>query len=234
MEVLKNTAIDNKAGRRLAQSQVDQLKEAIGILLNVAGYVNYEDEVEQLLEDVADENKQQEIALESEDDDDQKIFADDCNEKCFGFKVLQGESETYLLTWTTNAYEDREGETFTLKSLQNYVNENDEKSEKGTYQFWHTEGSDFADIMAQMVTGKFLVELGKFRKDDIGKAFKQFFLKYPTGHKMLAPNGWGCSHGFVYRKADREDGVYEWFDKKETTILPLEEAANVFTLMEVL
>lgn len=222
-----NIAQDIKVGKRLAQSQVDKLKEAIGILLNVAGYVNYEDEVEQLLEDVDKENKQVEI-------EEQKNFDLEFNETRFGFKVLQGKNDTYLLTWTTNAYEDREGEFFTLKALQDYVQQNEDKESKGVYQFWHTEGSEFADIVAQMVSGKFLVEVGKFRKDDIGTAFKEFFLKYPDKHKELAPHGWGCSHGFVYRKADREDGVYEWFDKEETTILPLHEAANVYTLMELL
>ena len=149
-------------------------------------------------------------------------------------KFLEGKQNDYFLTWTTNAFEDREKEIFTLKSIQEYVENNVDKDDKGVYQFWHTDGSDFADIVWQGIAGKFLVEIGKFRKDFIGQAFKAFFLKYPNGHPEIAKNGWGCSHGFVYRKADREDGIYEWFDKKETTILPLEEAANVYTLMEVL
>lgn len=156
------------------------------------------------------------------------------NGKAFTLKVLNGNKNDYLMTWTTNAYTDREEETFTLKSIKEYVKQCDERENKGTYQFWHIEGSDFADIVAQTVSGKFLVEIGKFKKTDVGQAFKMFFSKYPNGHPDIAPNGWGCSHGFVYQKQDREDGVYEWFDKRETTILPLEEAANVFTLMEIL
>ena len=156
-------------------------------------------------------------------------------EKSFmGFKVLQGKSDDYLLTWTTNSYVDREGEAFKLESLEEFVKECDERDDKGVYQFWHVPGSDFADVVALTVSGKFLVEIGRFRKDKVGQAFKKFFLKYPDGHPAIAPMGWGCSHGFVYKASDREDKVYEWFDKKETTILPIEQAANIFTLMEML
>lgn len=158
-----------------------------------------------------------------------KNFEDDSNNFCFGFKVLQN---GYILSWTTNAYEDRERETFTLKSIEDYVSRNLENDEKGTYQFWHIPGSDFADILWQGVAGKFLVEIGKFREDEIGNVFRKFFTDNPEGHKELAPIGWGTSHGFVYKKYDREDGVYEWFDKQETTVLPLQEAANIYTLAE--
>jgi hypothetical protein len=159
----------------------------------------------------------------------QKNFEDNYNDFCFGFKVLQN---GYLLTWTTNAYEDREKETFTLKSIKDYVERNIENDNKGTYQFWHIPGSDFGDILWQGVVGKFLVEIGKFREDEIGQAFKKFFTDNPDGCTDLAPIGWGTSHGFFYRKQDREDGIYEWFDKKETTVLPLQEAANIYTLAE--
>lgn len=202
-----------KIGKRLAQSQVEQLRAAIELLLNVAGYVNYEDEVEQMFEE-----------LETE-----KNFADVDNLSSVNFKLLQND---YLLTWTTNAYEDRETETFTLKSIENYVREYANNDDKGTCQFWHIKGTDFADIVWQYVTGKFLVEISKFRNDEVSQAFKQFFEKFPNGHPEIAKHGWGTSHRFVCRKVDKINGVYEWFDKKETTVLPLHEAANVFTLAE--
>lgn len=221
MDIIKNIDVNNKSGRRLAGQQVETLKEAIGLLLNVIGYVDYEDEVDQLIESV-----------EAESVEDEKNFDTECNENCFGFKVLQGNDEDYLLTWTTNAYEDREGETFSLKSIEDYVERNVDNNDKGTYQFWHVNGSDFADIIVQGVFGKFLVEAGRFRKDEIGQTFKEFFLMFPDGNKELAPYGWGCSHGYTYRHEDRLDAVYEWFDKVESTVLPLQEAANLFTLAE--
>ena len=104
------------------------------------------------------------------------------------------------MTWTTNAYEDRERETFALKSIEDYVERNVGNDDKGTYQFWHIDGSDFGDIVWQGVAGKFLVEIGKFRDDEIGQTFYKFFSDNPEGHKELAPIGWGTSHGFVYAK----------------------------------
>jgi len=37
----------------------------------------------------------------------------------------------------------------------------------------------------------------------------------------------------VYEAKDREDGVYDWFEKFETTVLPLSAASNQHTSMEV-
>lgn len=145
------------------------------------------------------------------------------------FKML---GNNYFVTWTTNAYKDREKETFTLKSIQNYVSAHLENDFKGEYDYWHIPGSEFADITEQFVVDKFLVEIGQFKQNEVGNAFKQLFVKYPEGHPEFAPYGWGCSQRYVYQKQDRDDGVYEWFDKEKSTILPLEEAANIFTLAE--
>lgn len=212
MTNLKN---DVKVGKRLAGEQVLKLRRVI--LLDVVGYVNYTDEVQELFDD---------LDLEMSNKSNEVIKT--------GLKLLEGENEDYLLTWTTNAYVDREGEAFKLDSLKEFVKECEKRDDKGVYQFWHIPGSEFADVVALTTSGKFLVEIGKFRKDEIGRAFKKFFLQFPDGHPAIAPNGWGCSHGFVYKASDRQDKVYEWFDKKETTILPLEKAANIFTLMEML
>jgi len=223
---VEEIAEEIKVGKRLAASQVDQLKQAIKILLDVAGYVNYDDNIERFLQEVQAENEA--ILIETE-----KNFDNDFNEICTGFKVLSGQDDDYIVTWTTNSYEDREAETFTLKAITDYVQRNVDNENKGTVQFWHIPGSDFADTIAQMISGKFLVEAHKFRKDDIGTAFKEFFREYSDGHDLIAPEGWGCSHGFVYRKQDRQDGVYEWFDKKETSVLPRNEAANIFTAISI-
>lgn len=214
---------ENKAVTRGDLNKIAQEREAR--LNKPSGNTSSTGDVREALDQIA-------LAKSVVTEEKQKVFTDACNTNCFGLKVLQGKKNDYLLTWTTNAYEDREGETFTLKSLQEYVTANENNVDKGTYLFWHVPGSDFADIVAQAVTGKFLAEVGRFRKDNVGQAFKRFFLMFPDGHPEIAENGWGCSQGFVYQASDRKDGVYEWFDKKETTVLPLFEAANVFTLAE--
>ena len=53
----KKNATNIKVGKRLRKADVDKLRQAIELLLNVAGYVNYEDEVADLLESVESENK---------------------------------------------------------------------------------------------------------------------------------------------------------------------------------
>lgn len=142
------------------------------------------------------------------------------------FKAANG--RTYLLTWTTNAFKDRDGEIFTTKAIEDLIRRNEGKQDKGTFRFWHIPGTDFADIEGQAMSGRFLVEWGPFHNGIIGKAFKAFFEDFPQSHATIAPDGWGSSHGFRYLPEDRKDGVYEWFDKHETSVLPSLMAANPY------
>lgn len=150
----------------------------------------------------------------------------------YTFKGADGED--WLLTFTTNAFQDREREIFTTKSIEDYVDRHLKDGVKGEYRFWHLPGAKFGDIKWQAVIGRFLAEAGTFDKTPVGLAFKEFFNQYPEGHPVIAPMGWGCSHGYLYDPSDRMDGVYEWFDKKESTVLPLHVASNPFTSMEVI
>lgn len=236
-QIMENLEEDSKVGKRVRGDKVSLIQEIIDALQTLLTWAAYEDSDKAAtrgdLEAARERVNKKPVAASQEyldsQEEESKNFENEDNIFCFGFKVLQN---GYILSWTTNAYEDRERETFTLKSIEDYVSRNLENDEKGTYQFWHIPGSDFADILWQGVAGKFLVEIGKFREDEIGNVFRKFFTDNPEGHKELAPIGWGTSHGFVYKKYDREDGVYEWFDKQETTVLPLQEAANIYTLAE--
>lgn len=143
------------------------------------------------------------------------------------------DGRAWLLTWTTNAFQDREGEIFTTKSLEDYVQRHEADPVKNRFWFWHIKGTDFGDVRWQGVVGRMLVEAGTFDQSAKGQAFEKFFTAHPHGHPVIAPEGWGCSHGYTYAAADRADRVYEWFDKKETTLLPLSAASNPFTKLEV-
>lgn len=143
----------------------------------------------------------------------------------------------WLLTFTTNAFEDREGEIFATQSINDYVDRHEKSmadgkysfSPKGEYQFWHLPGTKFGDVRWQGAVGRFLVEAGTYDDTEVGNAFKSFFERYPNGHPDLSPSGWGCSHKYEYKGEDREDSVYDWFEKSETTVLPLDAAANPYT-----
>lgn len=136
--------------------------------------------------------------------------------------------QDWLVTWTTNSFEDRDREIFSQKSIEDYVGRHEDEAVKGTFRLWHLPGTDFGDIRWQAVEGRFLVEAGPFHDTPTGHAVKAFLAQHPDGHPAYAPHGWGASHGYHYECKDREDGVYEWFDKVETSILPAHAAANPY------
>lgn len=225
-------------------AQVKSSDEKVGILSRFAQHF---DDLKSAFIDFIKEPEQgsvEELALVSDDD---PVFPTDVlsfpsalkamedatlyGSSFISFKGLDGQD--WLLTFTTNAFEDREGEIFTTKSIHNYVSEHENDTVKGEYQFWHLPGSKFGDILFQGVEGRFLIEAGTFDDTPTGNAFKDFFNQYPNGHPEIAPTGWGCSHKYEYKSEDREDGVYDWFNKSETTVLPLDAAANPYTALHL-
>jgi len=156
-----------------------------------------------------------------------------------GFKTLEADDgQTWILTWTTNAFLDRDEEIFSTKSIEDYADqawkEIQETGSKGQYDFYHAPGSEFADIKWVGVVGRLLMEMGTFRDDVVGRALKKFFTECQEAQKEIAPDGWGASHRFKFRPWDKADGVYEWFDKDRTSVLAAHRAANPYTAMEVL
>jgi len=156
-----------------------------------------------------------------------------------GFKAFKGtDGKTYILTWTTNAFMDRDGEIFTTKSIEDYADrawqEIKATGSKGQYDCWHIPGSEFADITWAGAEGRYLVEMGTFHDDEVGKVFEKFFTECPEAQKEIAPDGWGVSHKFTFKPGDRDDGVFDWFDKSRTSVLSIRRAANPYTAMEVL
>jgi len=148
-----------------------------------------------------------------------------------GFKTLGTDSQgkTWFMLWPTNAYKDREGEIFSSKALRDYVDRHARQYPKGEAWYQHVKGSKFGTIWEQaVVANHFICQLGTYDDTPVGRAFKEFFSKYPDGHPTLAPHGWGASHQYDYIWEDRLDGVYEKFDIHESTVLPLHRAANIY------
>lgn len=143
------------------------------------------------------------------------------------FKTFKGtDGKTWIVLWTTNAFIDREKEIFTTKSVDDFVERHKADDVKGEFWFWHLPKSKFGDIKLQSRVGRFLVEAGPFDDTAIGRRFKEFFESYPDSHPTIAPEGWGASHGYSYNPNDREDSVYEWFEKHESSVLPVSVASN--------
>jgi len=137
---------------------------------------------------------------------------------------------TWFAIWPTNTYFDREGEAFTTPSLNDFVARHESKDVKGEAWVWHVPGSKFGTIHHQAIVAEhFLCQLGTFDDTVVGNAMKGFFSLYPDGHPVIAPEGWGASHGYNYKLWDRlQDGVYNWFDTVESSVLPQRYAANPF------
>lgn len=144
-----------------------------------------------------------------------------------GIKAFTKGKDQYIVIWTTNAFKDREGEIFSQKSIEDYVTRRDQTGIKDRVWFWHVKGTDFATVEWQGVIGKFLVEVAKVDKTVYGQ--KMFHaLQHPEEYPQLLPEGWGSSHGYLYRASDKHKGVYSFFEKYESTVLPYHRASNTF------
>ncbi len=152
-----------------------------------------------------------------------------------GVSVKEVEGKPWHVTWSTNAFLDRDGEFFSTKALENYVTGNEGKDNKGFFDLWHLNldnagiDTDFATKKFQGVMGRFLVEAGPYLDNDVGELAMKFFKQFPDGHPDHAPEGWGCSPRFRFLPDDKVTGTYEWLDIIKTSTLPRSEAANIYT-----
>lgn len=155
------------------------------------------------------------------------IEDEDVMSKGFGIKMVNG--KPWFIAYSANAFEDREKEIFSTKSLEAYVEQAEQKQDRGYFNFWHIPGSDFAKKEWQAVPGKFLIEAGPFLDNELGQAALKFFSKYPDGHPDIAPEGWGCSVEYRYLPEERKSGIYENVWITRTSALPRMAAANIYT-----
>ena len=202
---------DEKAGKRLQTQKTNILTEMKsgleGLLQKLAellGWAQYED---------------------GEEEEDAMPAWDTMN----GWRMAKAADGTArLIVWSTNSFEDREEETFRNKALADYLAWADKSNDRGTIDFWHIPGSDFATVKEQAMIGRFLVEVAEFDPSPIGQAFKAFLEQHPRGHREIAPHGWGASPQYRYDPADRADRIYERMRKEKTSVLPAHKAANAW------
>lgn len=149
-----------------------------------------------------------------------------------------GDGTRFMFIVTSNAYRDREKEWISSAALEEYVQAQWEDNVwKGSnfLLFWH-QGPSIGDIVHADMEGPFLFELAREREDgppdvlDYAKAIWDYVEKNEEE--------WGASHGFAYGKGDvvrGKDGlVYNRITKFETTVLPVEWAANTLTFSGVI
>jgi hypothetical protein len=151
-----------------------------------------------------------------------------------GFAFKANDGSMWWLQFTTNAFKDREREIFSTEALKSFVARHSDKKDKGEFWYRHIPGSKFGTVRWQAMVGRFLAQAGPFDDTPVGRYFKGFFEKYPLSHPDIAPNGWGTSHGYYYKASDRKDGVYNWFEIRESTVLSRDIASNPWSPMPML
>jgi hypothetical protein len=149
--------------------------------------------------------------------------------------VIKGADARYMFLISSNAYQDREREIVREKALTDYVTH----FQPNDHLFWHG-GDPIGRIIYAEMAGPFLIEISKelpdapvnLARDDEPDAWISRAAVWDVLEQNSQP--WGASIGFYYQKGDEQDRQYETILKKETSTLPLENAANGITLSNVI
>lgn len=145
--------------------------------------------------------------------------------------VFKAHGLRYMFLMSSNAYRDREKDILREKALRRYVRE----FEPNDYLFWHG-GEPIGEIVAAKMAGPFLLEIAKELPNETIDLQRD-----PHEDPMVVERkavwdymensdiAWGSSIGFGYHKGDEHDHLFERIWKVETSLLPLDKAANSLT-----
>lgn len=145
----------------------------------------------------------------------------------------------YMCIVTSNAYVDREDDVITEKALEAYTLDK-ELVRKNVLLWWHG-GEPIGHIVHAEMVGPFLLEIAEEAKDrvvDISDegdpepflvSVKKLWDAFEKSSIDLA-----ASQGFKPLRVSDGGRVYERILKVETSVLPRDDAANPYTLSEVL
>ncbi len=132
---------------------------------------------------------------------------------------------------SSNAFKDREDEIIKQKALTAYVSG---FKVPQPLLFWH-KGDKIGDIVSAKMHGAFLIEIAKELSDaqiDVGDGFivsrEQVWDIIEKGDTPF-----GASIGFRHKEGDELDAAYDKILKFETSVLPLEVAANAVTIAHI-
>lgn len=188
---------EDKAGKRMSTQQVNKFYGALDTLKKLFKWAKYEED---------EENQTSEVD-----------FA-----KASGFKIYNTKEGPRWLTYSSNAFKDLEGELFTTAALEEAVEWADKNDNRGPLRIFHVSGADIGDADYQAIVGRFLVESGTFRNDDLGQKAVKYFEEHDDEDFQV-------SIGFTFKSGDEKDGVYDWLRIRERSITPHGDAANPFT-----
>lgn len=141
------------------------------------------------------------------------------NNDIIAFKVNTA-TRSWVGIWSNN-FEDREGEIFTAKAIDDYI----ARVDMGIMpppELWvyHVPGTRLGQAEHVARIGAFAVAFGTF--DDTPEATKAM-------HNLAKMKNLGMSHGYAYSPLHKKGRVYHQFNTFEVSVLPREKAANAYT-----
>lgn len=135
-----------------------------------------------------------------------------------GFKALP--DRMWYAWWTNNAKDDQ-GETFSQKSLDDYIDRVDSgKVPMPELWWWHMPIRSGKALWIGR-EGHIGMAVGTFDEGQIGDAFYNYYSSTKDNLRV--------SHGYLYPRGALVDGVYHWFNTFEISPLPAVKAANRWT-----
>lgn len=139
------------------------------------------------------------------------------------FKIFKDKTtgEYRWLSFSSNAFEDREKELFSTQALEEAVVYAEKNDERGPLMVFHVPGTEIGTCDFQGIQGRFLIESGTFDDTPLGNKALEYFLTSNEDHQV--------SIGYKYLKDDEKDGTYDWLRFRERSVCPFGTAANPWT-----
>lgn len=147
------------------------------------------------------------------------------HEPASGFKVYGTPAGPRWVGWWTNNFQDKEGELFSLKAIDDYVDR--VRSGLTPYpELWayHIPGSRHGEAQFVGRIGHYAIAAGSFDDTSLGRRAADVYARRGKGYAM--------SHGFTYPTSQLIDGVFHQFNTFEISTLPVKAAANPYTAFE--
>lgn len=191
-----------KAGRKLAGHVRDKLTAAHSALSDVLNWADDGDGPDK--EDMHDETHDMQAMGKS---------------TFFVFKDSDGADR--WVSFSSNAFEDREKEIVSTKAIEQDIAETDESGDYGPLRLFHVKGTDIGRCDFRALEGRFLIESGVFDNTRLADKAKAFFKS--TDEPL------GVSLGFMHPISALRNGIYTRIKTFERSVLPLAEAANPWT-----
>ncbi len=150
-----------------------------------------------------------------------KAFRRKDADEATGFKVV---GNYFLCTWSNN-FEDRDGEIFTSKAIDDYV----ARVDMGVVPppelwVWHLPGTRIGQAEWVERHAHSVLAFGTFDDTPQGVKARDYYQQH-TGKKSL-------SHGFTYPASQFDGRHYHSFNTFEISLLPRGAEANMYTSLE--